>query len=857
MQYTILVFACLCLLALLPGCERLADPIPVEAGVSRELARERRSHLTNLRYALDINIPRERHERLRGHATIRFDWKPNAQPIVIDFRVPTADYLRTVSIGGEPVEYRFEQGHIVLDPSLFEAGNNAIELEFDLGDQSLNRQDDFLYTLFVPDRAATAIPLFDQPDMKARFTLRLTLPAAWEALANGRLQDSSVQDRTKTLVFVETEPIPTYLFHFVAGEFRKITRSVAGRSMTMLHRETDLAAVARNVDEIFRLHGVAVDWLEDYTGIPLPFSKLDFALIPAFQYGGMEHPGAITYKAASLMLDANATATEQLGRASLIAHETAHMWFGDLVTMTWFDDVWMKEVFANFMAAKIVNPSFPDINHELRFLLAHYPLAYAVDRSEGTHPIQQPLDNLRDAGTLYGSIIYQKAPIVMRMLERKIGEEALRRGLQQYLSTYSYGNASWDDLIAILNEQTPDDLEAWNRQWIKQAGMPQVATRLDDYRNGRYHRLVVEQLNARGEQQWSQPLTVGLLKDTSAQLINLELDASEVSISDSIGFLPPQLLVPNADGYGYGYFPLDSVSKNFWLSQINRVENPLLRGVGWLTLRENFLHGQLATEAYLATLLSGVSTEDDPLLLQRILSDLQNLYWKFLPTEARASRAAAIETTLWNRLGQTTDPRAKTALFNTYRDIALSPTATRRLLAFWQTQSSPAGLSLSENDFTTLALELAVRGVGDSLDLIGQQVERLDNPDRRARLRFIAPALAADTTVRDSFFNSLSREENRAVESWVQDALGYLHHPLRADHARKYVLPTLELLETLQATGDIFFPKAVLDQTFSGHRSPVVVRTVRDFLDSRKDYPANLRAKILQAADLTFRAAAL
>jgi hypothetical protein len=123
--------------------------------------------------------------------------------------------------------------------------------------------------------------------------------------------------------------------------------------------ETDAAKVARNKDAIFDLHAKALDWLESYTTIPYPFGKFDFVLIPSFQFGGMEHPGAVYYNANSLLLDETATQNQYLGRASVISHETAHMWFGDLVTMRWFNDVWMKEVFANFMAAKIVNPSFP------------------------------------------------------------------------------------------------------------------------------------------------------------------------------------------------------------------------------------------------------------------------------------------------------------------------------------------------------------------------------------------------------------------------------------------------------------------------------------------------------------------
>src|SRR4029078_6802255 len=197
----------------------------------------------------------------------------------------------------------------------------------------------------------------------------------------------------------------------------------------------------------------ALAWLEDYTAIPYPFDTFDFVLIPSFQFSGMEHAGAILYNAASLMLDQSATQNQLLGRASVIAHETAHMWFGDLVTMRWFDDVWMKEVFANFMAAKIVNPSFPEINHELRFLYSNYPAAYDVDRPRGRKAIRPHLANLAGAGSLYGAIIYQKAPIVMRQLEGILGEEPFRDGLREYLRAHAFANATWSDLIGLLDRR--------------------------------------------------------------------------------------------------------------------------------------------------------------------------------------------------------------------------------------------------------------------------------------------------------------------------------------------------------------------------------------------------------------------
>lgn len=825
-----------------------------ESGVSQALAQSRKIQLSNIRYELEVSVPKDRKQRLQGINTISFELGQNNQAVVLDFKVPT-DHLHAVTMEGQAIDYTFENGHIIVPGKYLNKGDNAVSITFDLGDQSLNRQEEFLYTLLVPDRASTAIPCFDQPNLKAKYSLTLRIPTEWQALANGTLKTEQVQDSIKILTYAETELLPTYLFDFVVGNFQTITSELGGRTMTMLHRETDADKVQRNAPIIFDLHLTALNWLENYTGIAMPFQKFDFALIPSFQYGGMEHPGAITYKASSLFLDENATPNQELGRASLIAHETAHMWFGNLVTMNWFDDVWMKEVFANFMAAKIVNPSFPDIDHELRFLLAHYPSAYAVDRSAGTHAVQQPLDNLKDAGTLYGSIIYQKAPIVMRMLEREIGEEAMRNGLHEYLQTYSYNNATWDDLIAILDRQSPQDLDSWNRQWIKQAGMPEMVVGAAETESGSDPGVSLTLINSEDGQRWNQKLDVAYFGPKGLEKTSVDFNDKAVLHPVDPASLPVQLIIPNAGGYGYGYFELSPTDSTYLLQNINSLSEPMLRGVSWLNLWENMLHHRLQPLALLPVLLEGIQEENDPLLRQRILSYLNTLYWKFLPEPDRLQVTEQVENTLWNQLQRTTDQRQKTTFFNTYRSIAESSLGRDRLYRIWAKELEIEGLSLSESDYTDLAFQLAVREFPLAEEVLDQQLERITNVDRKARMQFIRPALSADPAVRDTFFYGLKLEKNRQVESWVQAALGWLHHPLRAVASEKYITPTLEMLEEIQATGDIFFPKRVLDNTFEGHRSTAVANAVRQFLDTRPNYPTNLRNKILQAADMTFRAA--
>ncbi|MDA1291306.1 MAG: M1 family aminopeptidase, partial [Proteobacteria bacterium] len=459
-------------LLLLNSCN--STPIATDQGIPWELAQHRSETISNLRYHFALDIPRSRTEAITGKSRIRLTWNDrSAQPLVIDFLLPQ-QRIHAVLVNGVETNWQPVNDHIVIPASALRAGENSVDLTFNAGDEALNRREDFLYALFVPDRAHFSLPLFDQPNLKGRVTWEVTVPEQWKVIANGPEASASTHNGRTHFTFLETQPIPSYLFAVAAGVFERETAEINGRTFNMYHRETDADKVARNRDDIFGLHATTLAWLEDYTQIDYPFQKFDFILIPSFQYGGMEHPGGILYRQASIFLDETATQNQMLGRASLIAHETAHMWFGDLVTMNWFDDVWTKEVFANFMAAKIVNPSFPEVDHELRFLTAHHPTAYSVDRTDGANPIRQRLENLRFAGTLYGAIIYQKAPIVMRHLENRVGEELFRDGMREYLSTYAYGNATWPDLIAILDERSEQDLATWSQVWVEEADRPLI-----------------------------------------------------------------------------------------------------------------------------------------------------------------------------------------------------------------------------------------------------------------------------------------------------------------------------------------------------------------------------------------------
>ena len=578
------------------GQERVAGAGP---GVPRSLADHRAAVISDLRYDLRLSIPAAPAAPVTGQVTATFDLTEPG-PVIFDFAQP-ADRVRAVRVGGEPVAFEARNEHVIVPAAAVGAGHVVVDIDFTAGDGSLNRQPDFLYTLFVPDRARVAVPLFDQPNLKARFRLRLDVPAQWRAVANGSAASREVRGDRATFTFTETAPISSYLFAFAAGAFDVEEAERGGRRMTMYHRETDRERIERNAAAIFDLHASALAWLEEYTGIAFPFEKLDFVLVPAFQYGGMEHPGAIFYRADALLLDESATQQAHLGRAGVIAHETAHQWFGNLVTMEWFDDVWMKETFANFLAAKIVNPAFPELDHDLRFLLAHYPAAYGVDRTAGANPIRQPLDNLNEAGTLYGPIIYQKAPIVVAHLERLMGGPALRDGLRAYLAEHAYGNASWADLVAILDRRSEEDLAAWSRTWVDESGRPRIEATLET-RGGAIARLALRQSDPgnRGRV-WNQRLEVALGYGAERrEAIEVHLREPLAEVPEAVGRPAPDYVLANGGALGYGLMALDPRTRDYLLASLPAIDDPAMRAVGWVSLWESLLEGEVDPEAFVA-----------------------------------------------------------------------------------------------------------------------------------------------------------------------------------------------------------------------------------------------------------------
>ncbi len=818
-------------------------------GVSLDMATYRSTQVQDVVYNLSFTIPEIKETPIASRLILELTINDLSHPLYLDFK-EEASALQSVVVNEKTITITHNKEHLIVPIEALQLGKNIIAIAFNAGELSLNRNNDYLYTLLVPDRARTVFPCFDQPNIKATYVVKIIAPKDWEVLCGAPLASKATESELTTYQFEPSDKMSTYLFSFVAGKFTAVASQDTKRTMNMLYRETDEEKITASTASIFELHQTSLDFLEDYTQYDFPFQKFDFAVIPGFQYRGMEHTGAIQYRESSLFLDNSATRSQELSRAKLIAHETAHMWFGNLVTMQWFNDVWMKEVFANFMADKIVNPVFTEINHDLQFLTSHYPRAYGVDRTQGTNPIRQDLDNLKNAGSLYGSIIYNKAPIMMRQLELALGETKFKEGIRAYIEAYANSNADWNGLVSILDAKTDLDLKKWSDVWVNSTGRPVFSgdIQYDDAKKIKQFTLT-QQAEDGSEKYWPQSFEISLVYEDRITTLPIVSNAKHIEVTQAIGASQPLYILYNSNGYGYGVFPLNELA----VTQIGRIEDVVSRAHAYLNTYENTLNGTIANTVAFENLQKGIVTESNELILRMITGQASYLYWNLFTKQQRETYLPGLEKSIYTRLKQADSKSITKTLFNAYKSIAHSETGVANLYRIWNKEETIDNLILNKDNYTSLAQLLALYAHPEAVDILTKSKSELTNPDKIKRFEFLAPALDADPLVRAAYFESFKSAKNREKENWVQTACSYIHHPLRQEEGIKNIAISLELLEEIQETGDVFFPLGWLNSTIGRYTSKDAFIMVENYISSHPMLDKNLKKKLLQATDNLYR----
>ncbi len=835
------------------SCQHKSDKKTYVSGVSIKLAKERFSDISDLEYHLEMDIPDSLNKKIKAIAALNFNKKNTKTPIVLDF-TGGAGSVEYVLLNDEKVFYSVENEHVVIPSSYIKQNKIKLEIGFVMGEGALNRNADYLYSLFVPDRARTAIPCFDQPDLKATISYSIFMPKNWVAVTNGiKDYEEEKSGNVKHVSFTYTKPISSYLWAFAVGKFSKVTEIKDGREISIFHMVNDSAKINNNIRTLFNQAFHSIKWMEDYTGIHFPFQKYDMVCIPSFQFNGMEHPGAVYYRQESCFLSQNPTQKEELSRANLIAHETSHMWFGDLVTMKWFSGVWQKEVFANFIADKIVKEQFPDVNYDLAFMVSHFPAAFSVDRTIDANPIEQKLVNLKDAGSLYGAIIYHKAPIVMNQLEQLMGEDMLQKGLGLYLKKYSYGNASWNDLIQTLNDLSEYDLNLWSDTWINKSGRPVINFEEKD------GKLVVKQ-RPEFVNNPEDTLTVWAQRFNYAYVFGdsiVESQAEMLSAKAIVFDQKPDYIFPSIDQNGYGLFLFDSESAQYALNLLPSMKNDLMAGALLIHLYENLLANKIDPGDYLRMLSLFIKNSTNEQLVNLACDQLNFVFWRCVEASKRVELAEKLEDVLLQKVDAVTSVGLKKVLLESWSSIASSYESMDKIKQLVFVNKKYKDVVFSDRELVDVLLTVVLKDPDLDDAAVYAWAEKVKDEDIKGELRFVAPVFSKDETVFDNFVTGLSKVENRGKENWVLTALRYIHHPFLNGKNLRYVEDEISLMPKVKETGSLFFPMSWINVVLGGYNSKEVVSLIHYYFKDHPDFPEDLKMKVLQAADGVERCAAI
>ena len=829
------------------------------AGVSHELAVHRAAQLSNVRYVLDLDVTQR--TVATGHVRLAFT-RTGGGDVVVDFRGQSFDSVKVddVLVTLTPIN-----GHLVVPAATLRGGDNSVTMRIataiaPAGASIISFHDatdgaDYLYTLLVPADANQLFPCFDQPDLKAKVTLTLTTPRNWTALANGSVLhvDSGT---TKTFHFAESKPISTYLIAFAAGPWSVTSRSIQGRTISMYTRAS--RAKEAESDTLIALNGRAITWLERYTAQPFPFEKFDFLLAPAFPFGGMEHPGAVFYNEESFIYRERPTLSQLLGREATIFHEVAHQWFGDFATMRWFDDLWLKEGFATYLAAVMQADLDPAANPWKTFYLRNKPAAYAVDASTGTTPVWQQLANLDQAKSNYGAIVYNKAPGILKQLNYLVGDTAFRDGLRSYLRTHAYANATWEDLLGAVGGASHQPLAAWGANYIRRPGMPVLTPRLK-VRDGRVASLVIEQAPARalsGAKPW--PIRTEVLfgyANGQSTRIPVELRTTVTKVGIAEGRPAPDYVFLNASDYGYAHTHLDEATVRWLETHMADVHDDFLRAMVWGALWDEVRDARLSPERFVALAIRELPNERDEQIVPVILGRLSRAVSAYLSPARQVAVRAGLERVLLAIANDSTRSYGiRKNHLDTWIGLARSPGALTVLDAMLDS-TTLAGAPLRAPTRWALVTSLIARNAPSAEARLQAEMRR-DSTSEGRRRAFVAGAARPDSATKATYWNRYFADR-QLNEDWVTASLRAFHDPEQEGLTRAYLIPGLDSLSWVQRNRRIFFLGNWVSATLDGQRSASALAAVDTVLARKERLPRDLREKVLQARDELERTVAI
>ena len=828
--------------------------------LSESAAIARKARVSEISHVLNIDLV-SLEDAYQGSVTTRFDLTDRDQALQIDFSGGSVD---SVIVNGETLQPDYNGFFVSLPETALQEGTNEVTIAYShpygQDGTGLHRFVDpqdgktYLYTYLWPYYSNRLFPNFDQPNLKATYELTVRAANDWQVVSS-TIEDSVVDDgETRIWHFPQSEKFSSYIFSLHAGPY-KIWEDMAGSVPIRLMARQSLADYVA-VQEWMEYTKSGLEHYQDYFDIPYPFAKYDQLIVPDFLIGAMENVAAVTFSESYVDRGASNRFNSQR-RAGTILHEMAHMWFGDLVTMNWWNGLWLNESFATLMSSIAVSEAteFDDLWHD--FYLSENLTAIAADNAVSTHPIEMPVISTNDFFNVFDDITYDKGASVLNQLSHYIGRENFRVGVSNYLKKYSWENTELADFMGSLSQQSGIDLNPWAQDWMYQAGVNTIEARFSCDANGITSFAILQTMPDSHPTLRDQRVQLGLFSSDSNGAIELdaaipiEIFGAETQVPAAIGLACPDLALPNYEGWGYLEVSLDNVSMNSVINNgaLAKIDDPLMRSMIWTALFDAPSKEQMENSTLLETLISSLPLEMNDRIIRQVMAELvsnlnslERLGGEFSMELAQYGLLA--ERQLWELVsaGATDDSQSLSTLnlrLSRYIGLARSAEALANLRGLLDDSIEIEGFDLGQNQRWNIIQRFSARDYVDARSLLAAELER-DPSDAGRRAAIAAEAALPDLEIKRQWADRILDTENSLPLSNLRAAMGSLF-PTGQEDLQLNLLPKLtENLGDLAANRDNYFQQSYGRDLFSGICSEQGLQILSDAISNRDAIGATL-----------------
>jgi aminopeptidase N len=690
----------------------------------------------------------------------------NSQAITLDFELGT---IESIKVNNKSVDWHYDKWFISLAANLFNAGENSIEISYRrpyaTDGSGLHRFVDpedgavYLYSDFEPYDANRMFPHFDQPDLKASFQSQVTAPADWHVISTTRETTITEHNDTKIWRFPASKKISSYVYAVHAGPYHVWQDQFESIPLRLFARQS-IAQYVKPQDWFIPTKQ-SFAFFNQYFDFYYPFGKYDQIMAPDFNSGAMENVAAVTFNEGYVSRGEKSISRKR-DLANTIAHEMAHMWFGDLVTMKWWNGLWLNESFATYMA-NLALAEASDYDHIWdTFYASTKQWAYAADQSVNTHAIELPVLNTAEAFSNFDGITYGKGASVLKQIPYYLGEDNFRIGVANYLKKFAYQNTTLDDFIGELGKAAQQDLSQWTEQWLYQAGLNSISANYACV-DGKISDFTIEQsAPADFPTLRTQRVQVGLYQLVDGKLVLAKAiptlyQGAHTKVANAIGAACPALVYPNVDDWGFVKVNLDARSLTTLNQHINEIESSSLRLMLWQSLWDSVRDIKLPLQQYVQFAIANIGAEQDDTIVRKIAGHLSRASSYLMAVQQAGKNAhplrQQIEQLMWHQLQQAQAGSEQQKIwYGRFVYVAHSPESLAKLQQILQGELSLAGLTIDQDKRWSIIEVLNEFQFGEYQALLAAEIKR-DPSDSGVKSAIVAEVVRPDPSIKAKWFD--------------------------------------------------------------------------------------------------------